>query len=274
MTKGKIPFAKTNLGFILINALIAFIVSAILIVSVLMWLSNYARHGEEIEVPDLMGLYIEEAMVLAQNQGMTVMVVDSTYSKKTPLGAIVDQNPQANSKAKRDRTIYVVMNAKQVRQIPVPDLRDLSYRQAETTLKSIGLTMDEIVYEPSVYKDLVLDMKHNGVSINPGTRLPEGTKVTLVVGFGAGTEQVRTPDLLGQSIASARSYLLEHRLILGSVEYDEEMTEENANSFVVYEQSTRAGVEILEGSRIDIKVTTSLEKAASAAAEEDEEDFF
>lgn len=267
-------FCKSKVGFVVLNGIAALIIGLVLVLLVLGWLGRYARHGEEVQVPDVKGMYVDEAAILVQNEGLAIQVVDSTYSRKIPLGAIVDQNPPADSHAKRDRMVYVVVNAKQLRQVPLPDLRDVSFRQAEATLRSVGLEVGEVEYEPSVYKDLVLDVRHGDKVVEPGTRLPEGTTLILVVGFGAGTEQVRVPDVIGLKKEGVRATLLQNRLILGQVEYDEELTEENASHFVVYSQSVQAGSELLEGSRVDVKMTTSLEKAASASVASSEEDFF
>jgi len=267
-------FLKTKTAFVLMMLLAALVVFLIAFSLVFSWMGSYTRHGQEVQVPDLKGMYIEEAVIMAASEGLSVQVIDSTYSRTVPLGAIVDQNPPAGSSAKRDRSVYVIVNAKTIRQIPLPDLRDISYRQAEATLKTLGLEVADVVYEPSVYKNLVLDVRRGDVSIEPGTRVKEGEKLTLVIGFGQGTEMVRVPDLTGLNQEAVRSQLLAARLILGSVEYDEELTDDNRELFVVYNQSEVAGVEILEGSRIDVKMTTSLEKAATSVAETSEEDFF
>ena len=256
------------------NVIIAAILIVLLIVCAVKWLSSFTHHGEEVVVPTITGLYVEEAQILAGNEGLTIQVIDSTYSKKAPLGTIVEQNPRAESNAKRGRTVYVIVNAKTARQVPVPDLRDVSCRQAEATLKALGLEVEGIEYEPSEYKDLVLDLKFNGEHIEPGKRINEGSLLTLVVGFGRGTENVEVPNLTGKNIADIRATLLSNRLILGSVTYDTELTEENKNCFVAYSQSVSAGSLLLEGSRIDVQMTTDLQKAATASAQLSEEDFF
>ena len=234
-------FWKSTTAFVLKNVIIAAILIVLLIVCAVKWLSSFTHHGEEVVVPTITGLYVEEAQILAGNEGLTIQVIDSTYSKKAPLGTIVEQNPRAESNAKRGRTVYVIVNAKTARQVPVPDLRDVSCRQAEATLKAIGLEVEGIEYEPSEYKDLVLDLKHNGEHIEPGTRINEGSLLTLVVGFGRGTENVEVPNLTGKNIADIRATLLSNRLILGSITYDTELTEENKNCFVAYSQSVSAG---------------------------------
>ena len=267
-------FWKSTTAFVLKNVIIAAILIVLLIVCAVKWLSSFTHHGEEVVVPTITGLYVEEAQILAGNEGLTIQVIDSTYSKKAPLGTIVEQNPRAESNAKRGRTVYVIVNAKTARQVPVPDLRDVSCRQAEATLKAIGLEVEGIEYEPSEYKDLVLDLKFNGEHIEPGKRINEGSLLTLVVGFGRGTENVEVPNLTGKNITDIRATLLSNRLILGSVTYDTELTEENKNCFVAYSQSVSAGSLLLEGSRIDVQMTTDLQKAATASAQLSEEDFF
>lgn len=267
-------FWKTNTAFILKNLILAGIAGVAILIAAVCWLSSFTHHGEEVEVPTVIGMYVEEAEILAHNEGLTVQVIDSTYNRKAPLGTIVEQNPPASSHAKAGRAVYVIVNAKAIRQVPVPDLRDVSYRQAEATLKALGLEVDEVEYEPSEYRDLVLDLRYKGRSVQAGDRIQEGAKLTLVVGFGRGTDYVAVPDLTGKNLEELRSSLLSHRLILGSVDYDEEVTDANRSLFVAYGQSQPAGESILEGSRVDVRMTTSLEKAASAAQQSSEEDFF
>ena len=100
------------------------------------------------------------------------------------------------SHAKHGRAVYVTINATTRRQVTMPDLQDMSYRQAETTLRGMGLQVDTIYeYEPSEYKDLVLDVKAGDESLTPGTRVAVGTLVRLVVGEGPSksTEPVTGP---------------------------------------------------------------------------------
>lgn len=265
----------SNIGFVALNFVIAGVVAVLIVVGTLFWLDKYTRNGQEVDVPDLMGASVEEAEIFAKQENMTVMVVDSIYDRSKQLGIIVEQTPIAGSKAKRDRTIYVVINTQQLRQIPLPDLRDASYRQAIETLKKLGIEVDpEFKYEPYAFKNLVINVEYNGEIIEPGTRLKDGSKVVLVVGMGQGSEYVEMPELLGKTLQQVKAILLEKRLTLGAVAYDVEVAEDkNTDHFVVIEQSEMANTEILEGSRIDIRLTADLSKAAETVTE-NEEDFF
>lgn len=263
----------SKIGFILLNLLAAVIVGLLIVVFVVMRLRSYTQHGIEVDVPNVVGLYEPEARAILESAHLKLTVIDSTYSQKVPLGSIVDQNPVANSHAKQDREVYVVVNATCRRRIPLPELHDVSLRQAEVTLKSLGITVEEIVYEPSEFKDLVMDVTQQGESLPAGAQIAEGSKVVLHVGQGKGTEMVNVPSLQGRSLADARSLLIASHLSLGLAEYDVEPTDENKDTYVIYAQHPAAGTLLLEGSRVDIKLSTNIEKAVTTGVESDD-DFF
>ncbi len=269
---------RKSVLFVGANLLIAVAVGAILLTILYFWLHHYTQHGKEVDVPDVVGLYVEEAEPQVRAVGLRLQVTDSTYSTRVPLGTIVEQTPSARSHAKDGRTVYIVVNAKSRRQVPLPDLQDMSFRQAEATLRSVGIVVDEAYeYEPSEYKDLVLAVKQNGEVLAPGQRIDDGSRVTLVVGFGKGTEMVGVPNLVGLSLQNARSLLLSYRLTVGAVEYDAADTtavEGMPARQVVYRQVPAAGEQLLEGSTVSLWLSADMEKAISAGSEESEEDFF
>ena len=262
--------------FILINISIALIIIAILLVALKLWLNKYTEHGIEVEVPQITGLTVEEAQILLQGETLRLEVIDSTYSNKVPLGTIVEQSPVPVSHVKQGRTVYVVMNARQRRQVALPQLADVPYRQAESTLRQVGLTPAGVVYHPSAYRDLVLDiLSEDSTSIPAGTLLTESTPVILVVGQGLGTAQVITPDLKGLTLQDCRSLLLAAHLTLGTVTYDIEPNEGNINQYVAYDQQPASGSRITEGQTVNIYLSIDRDKAAIIKPEEDvEEEFF
>lgn len=264
---------KTS-AFIVKNILVAAAICFVIVIVVVSWLKKYTEHGIEVDVPEVIGLTIDEADILVADAGLVMEVVDSTYSHKVPLGTIVEQNPPAYSHAKNGRIIYVVVNARTRKQIVVPELRDMSIRQVESTLRQLGLVVGDIEYEPSEFRDLVLDLKQGGVSIEPGKRVSESSSITIVVGRGLGTEMVIVPDLRGQSLQDARACLLNSQLIIGAYDYDVEPTEENEAQYMVYQQSPEAGTRILEGSIVNISMSSDPEKVVTANNEKNEESFF
>ncbi len=270
----KSPQNRPLMRFLLKNVLIAAAVILVCLCVVYIWLRHYTEHGVEVEIPVVTALYPEEAKEQLRLQGLNMEVIDSTFSAKVPLGTIVEQTPPAYSRTKHGRTIYVVMNSRHRKQVMLPDLHDMSYRQAENILHQTGLTVKDILYGPSEYRDLVLDVLLDEQPLEPGSRLTEGTEVSLVVGSGIGTEMRIVPGLCGLTLLAARSLLLQEKLTIGTYHYDEEPTEENRTDYVIYNQSPVVGETLLEGSGIDVWLSTDLEKTITTVTQQTEEDFF
>ena len=266
-------FDKSDAIFLGINILLAIVVVVIILVSLIAYLKSYTQHGVEVEVSNVRGLAKEDAEAVLDQQGLRLVVIDSTYSEKVPFGTIVEQDPMPDSHAKLGRAVYVTVNASVKRQIPMPNLQDMSYRQAETTWRGLGLIVDTIYdYEPSAYRDLILDVKAHGQSVQPGEKIAVGTKVRLVVGFGRGTEEVEVPSVIGMSPVDARRVLLSHRLTVGAVTCDEAV-EEDGTPLFVYQQIPAAGEKLIEGETVALKLTMDPEKAATGTlSNEPEED--
>ena len=259
---------------VLIHLLSAALITILLLLILIFSLRRYTQHGVEIEVPNITQLYLEEARITLEAEGLHIEVIDSTYSTKVPQGTIVEQTPLAGSKVKHGRTIYVIQNAQMRRPVVLPELRDISLRQAQATLASLGLQVDSIAYEPSTYRDIVLDIRMGDSIINAGTRLEEGSKVCLIVGRGQGTEQVTIPTVVGKSLSEARSWLMAHALTAGIVEYDIQPTEENIQDYIVYSQEPTSCTIVVEGSSVNLKLSLDIEKTVTADNEQDEEEFF
>ena len=156
----KAIFDKSDLKFVGINIGIAVLIGILIIVSLVTWLRGYTQHGVEVVVEDVRGMVVAEAEPILASNGLHMVVVDSTYSDKVPFGTIVDQDPKPDSHAKHGRAVYVVINASGKRQIIMPNLQDMSYRQAETTLHGMGLIVDSVYeYEPSAFRGLIEDRK-------------------------------------------------------------------------------------------------------------------
>ncbi|MDD4969157.1 MAG: PASTA domain-containing protein [Paludibacter sp.] len=245
---------ETFAGFILKNFLIALGIIVVVAWAALIAVDFYTHHGEAEVIPDLRGSYVEEAEILLAKKGLYPMVIDSVYVRGKKLGTIIDQIPPANSTVKRNRPIYLIINSRSVRQVPLPEINDVSYRQADAMLQSMGLSVSNVEYAPSEFKDLVIDIKYHGRSVTPGTRLPEGSTVVLVVGSGLGNSQTIAPSLKGMGIEEATQTAQSSTLIIGSVEYDVTPSG-NEDDYFIYRQRPAAGTSLTAGSRIDVYLT-------------------
>lgn len=271
MDKKKI-FDKNDVWFIIANVAAAVVVAAVILTCLVTWLRGYTQHGVEITVADVKGLTQEQAELILHDQGLKTQIVDSTYSSKVPFGTIVDQDPKGDSHAKEGRVVYLTINASGRPKVAMPNMQDMSSRQAETTLRGMGLRVDSVYeYEPSAYRDLVLDVKANGKSIQPGEMVELGTKVRLVVGFGRGTERVVVPSVIGLTLRDARSLLLSRRLTVGALHYDE--PQQDSIPVMVYNQVPEAGEQLTEGETVTLYLSTDMEKTVTGTSSNEEEWF-
>ncbi len=266
---------KSNTAFVVKMLVLAAVIVLALYFAIFVWLRSYTQHGIEVEVPNVCGMYTTEAELILAEQQLHIEVIDSTYSKKVPLGSIVEQTPAAGAKAKHGRSIYVIVNAKMHRMIPMPELKDMSHRQAQATLQALGFVVDTVLYEPSEFRGLVLDVRQKGVPVVAGTRLPEGVRLQLIIGQGNGTEQLPVPNLIGKTLDEARTILLEARMVIGALNYDEPQVDHVGETYYIYQQQPAQGTLILEGSRIDLSLSLDQKKEVVVKEEEEEEeDFF
>ena len=238
-------------GFVLKNVLIAIVIFVALVWLSLIGVDFYTHHGESEVIPDLRGQYLEEAEVTLAKQGLYPQVIDSVYVRDKKLGTIIEQIPPAKSTVKRNRAIYLIINSRQVRRVALPDVSDVSYRQADAMLKSVGLSVGSVEYTPSEYKDLVTDVKFHGNSVLPGTRVPEGSSLVLVVGSGSGESASEVPAIKGMGLDEGTQKLVSSSFIIGAVNYDV-IPSGDESEYVIYRQRPAAGSSLPAGSRIDV----------------------
>jgi beta-lactam-binding protein with PASTA domain len=267
---------ESFVGFVLKRIILAIIIFISLGWVTLLLIDKYTNHGQFEIVPDLRGMYLEEAELQLSNLELYPQVIDSFYVKNKKLGTILEQTPVAGSTIKQNRPIYIIVNSRQVRQIPMPEVRDISYRQADVMLKAIGINVSNVEYAPSEYKDLVIDVKYRGASLVSGTRIPEGSFLVLVVGSGMNGDLILVPSLKGLTLENAQNKALETSVIVGALHYDIEPNG-NEQDYVIYKQKPLAGSEADAGRRIDVwlsKDKSLLNQNFNEGAEVDDEVFF
>jgi beta-lactam-binding protein with PASTA domain len=262
-----------------INVYIGIGIFVVLLSLTIAGLKVYTHHGEEITLPNLTGKTVAEAQQILEDQGLTCEVVDSLFKPTVPPGTIVDQVPGIGDKVKKGRTIYLYIRASRARQIPLPDLHDLSERQAQSTLESVGLSVQNVVYVPSEYKDLVLGVSVGNRVLIPGTRLVEGTAVTLKVGKGTTNEKQEMPSLRSLTIAQATQKLKDMMMSEPKVIFDTQPKSEWGKlQYFVYKQTPITDTELSGNESVTIYVTTDKtkldtpeEKASQSDAEPTDE---
>ena len=166
------------------NAIAMLLFLAIVIWGTMIFLNNYTRHGESIEVPDLRGQKPEAAMMRLEALGLTGVVTDTGYVTTQPPYTLLDQSIAPGKRVKSGRTINLTINANGARPMAIPDLaNNTSVREAEARLRTLGFTLTEHEYI-SGDLDWVYAVKARGHEVNVGEKIPVNIPLTLVVGKG------------------------------------------------------------------------------------------
>jgi len=164
---------------------IAFAIVLLLGFLLLQYISFSTNHGQEITVPSLSKMSVEQAEEKLDDLDLDYVLLDTVdFNADYPKFTIVSQDPLAGSKVKEDRKIYLKINSGGFSSVRVPNLIEQTLRQAEPSLKSIGLEVGKITYKPYLGKDMVLEMKHDGKILKPGDKVLKASKIDLVLGDG------------------------------------------------------------------------------------------
>ncbi len=242
---------------LLIHIGIIVCLSAIIILSFFfLYLPWQTHHGESITVPDLKGMKVEQLGSFLEEHDLRYEVQDSDYVSNLPPLSVKDQYPKAGSKVKQDRKIYVTIIAKNPPMVPMPNLVDFSLRSAQTTLQSFGLELGQTIYKPDLCQNCVLGQQLNGQDIKPQTRIPKGTKIDLVVGDGAGNQEMDVPDLIGKTLEEAKAVISGSGLVMGSIVPSPE-SDKPAGTVVKQNPASVAGNKVRMGEIVDLWIAGS-----------------
>jgi len=216
------------------NLLFAVLISALLITLVLSTLKWYTHHGESVKVPSLIGLTPEQIDQLETISNFEVIVVDSVFDSRQPKGSVIIQDPVPGSSVKLHRKIYLTTVSVMPEKVSMPNLVDLTLRQAGATLETYNLVLGNIMYVPDIAENAVLAQFYKGHEIEPGTSILKGSVISLRVGQRMGNGRYQVPFLIGKTHNQAQQLLSKYYLNMG-----EEVFENNADpaTALIYSQS-------------------------------------
>ena len=172
-------FKPQRMGFHLV---LAVIITMVLAVVCLIVLKSYTRHGREVDMPNFVGQNSVALIDTLLPSDYIIVITDEVYDKTMEPGTIIKQNPEAGEKVKKGRKVYLTVATSEPPTVIMPELRDVSLRQAEIMLNALGLELEGTIMKPSPYENAVLEQLHNGRVIAAGTKIKMGDKITLVVG--------------------------------------------------------------------------------------------
>ena len=169
---------------------LALVVLVITVFLVLGWLNSTTNHGEFVEVPDFSKQSVMQMRKSIEEAGLRYEVLDSAnYNPDFPRFSIIEQNPAAGAKVKTNRKIYFTVNPSGYKKVTVPQIIQVTKRNAASMLKAVGLDVQRVTYVDELGKDMVYEIKYKGKYIKPGDKLPKTSKIELVCGNGNITDR-------------------------------------------------------------------------------------
>lgn len=164
----------------------------------------YTRHHVTVLVPDARGLPVDQADSLLVVNGLDVRHVVSPFVPSFPRNAVVGQDPQPLASVKPGRRVYLQVNSGHAPMVEIPNLYDLSIRQARTTLLGSKLTVGAVLRDtmPSPYQNTVTRQEPP-----PGDSVMVGGSIDLWISSGLSSTTTMVPILVGEDVAEAE-YLL------------------------------------------------------------------
>lgn len=247
-------FKAESLKDVLIHlAIIISLVVALILIFFYYYLPATTKHGEYITVPKLEGMTINQIEEVLESKNLRYEISDSTYKVGIKPLTVLSQHPEAGNEVKENRRIYISIAAQNPPNLKMPDLIDQSLRGAEMQLKSLGLQVGNVSTSPNPIA-VVLGQSFQGSIIKPGTSIPKGSKIDLLIGSGVGDTEIEIPNLVGMSLSEAASTIESAGLVIGLKSYDPN-SEQPEQTVIKQKPTYQTGIKVRSGDVIDLWIS-------------------
>ncbi|MDK9699620.1 MAG: PASTA domain-containing protein [bacterium] len=211
----------------------------------------YTRKFTESQVPKLTGLPLYEATQAAEHAGYKVVRERSRPDAKALPETVVEQRPSSSGRAKAGRTIYVTVAARAA-QVSVPNLFELSPREAELKIDESGLTYlgQSSEFVPS---DLIAPGFVARQEPSAGTLVKLATPVRIFLSSGPEEGKATVPDLSGMTIEQAASKAMALGFILSEPMYERSLSVSEGR---VLRHTPEPATVVARGTYIDLIVSS------------------
>ena len=145
----------------------------------------YTKHNRYIEVPNLSGLNLDDAIDVLKKNRLKYEVLDSSkFFAEIPNYSVISQIPLDKELVKKNRKIYLNVNPRNFQKVSLPNVIQITKRNAESILTALGFQVLEYNYIDNIGKDMVLDVLYEGEKILPGQKIPMNSALSLILGNG------------------------------------------------------------------------------------------
>ena len=238
----------------------------VLVVTVVFVFIIVSTKTQNIEVPNVEGMSVKEAINILQDAGFTVSdEQEGISSKEVPVGDVVKTSPLAGTERKKGSNIKIYVSTGDAT-IEIEDYTGKNYLEVKGALEARGLVVnieDEVIEDTDENKFEDGDVVRQ--SIEAGEFLKKNQNITLyVASIGEAY-----PDFTDGSytVTDVEEFCAEHGIKL-DITYT---TSETNLDGTIYYQSREAGSPVKSGATFKIKVYKTEEETEPEIPEEPEE---
>lgn len=171
------------------HGILAIAISLIIIIVLIKWLDFYTRHDQQVEVPDVIGWQIKKIEDIFKQKKLHYVIADSSFVDGNTPGSILKTDPPVGTNVKPNRIIYLTINSYNTLLLTIPAVKDMSRKQAQLLLQSIGFKHVQTKTVSGIYKDLVIGIENEkGDKLNPGDHISANTLLFILV--SSSTEEI------------------------------------------------------------------------------------
>lgn len=209
----------------------------------------FMKKGQEVEVPDVVGLSWEEAQAVLVDHELNPEKGGEKESN-LPEGFVVEQNPEAGLKVRPERRVVLIVSTGSGT-VHVPNLVGRTIRQVEMVLNRLGLMVGEIneVHSDEIEEGGVIAQTPEAHQV-----VERGEKVDLLVSLGPEEAWIIMPSVVGLDLKAAKKELNEWGLKIGEVM---EVQSEEVIPGRIVRQSPEMGEQVKKGDEIDLYLSAS-----------------
>jgi len=204
--------------------------------------------GEEIAVPQVVGMTLEEANKTLLDSGLVMSIKARKYDDEMEKDRIISQKPAEGLKVKKKAKIEVTVSDGP-EELKVPDLVGKKISDARIAITNAG-------FETGLVDEKHDDRYEAGIVMSQepvyGSNAKKGSTINLMVSKGPAPERVSMPNLLGMELEKARAELTSRNLVPGNTSWEE--SQEYYSNYVI-KQDTAAGVLVDESTTVNLTVS-------------------
>ncbi|MDF7821360.1 PASTA domain-containing protein [Runella sp. MFBS21] len=238
--------------FVHISLVVALVV-ALFLGFFFLYLPFTTNHGQSITVPDLSGMSVEQLEDYLDERNLRYEVADCTFVVGAKPLSVIRQHPKSGMRVKEGRKIYIYITSLNAPDVKMPQLEDRTLSSAEGELARLGLQRGKIIYVPDLAHNSVRRQLYNGNPIQPGTLVPQGSKIDLEVGNGIGNTEFDVPNVVGSTLEDALFVIKGSNLAKPLIQYVDDASQP-PGTVVRQNPEAGAGNKIRVGETIDLWV--------------------